>query len=254
MASCKKTLEKVPVIELDAANAYRNVDDANAAVMGIYGKFMTLADRYVILNELRADLLQYTNNADENLRQISNHSATADNPYASPRPFYELIINCNDVLKNFKLMYQDNRLKEAEFNQRYSDIACMRSFLYLQLGIHWGDEVRYVTDPLVNMADLTDMSKFPKLSFNVLLDSLINFTEAIPFKTQYTSQVSGTVGPALNMTLDGIPTNTFFIQKKMFLGDLHLWKGNYTKAATYYRDVMELGTPSGSSVEVFGIL
>jgi hypothetical protein len=253
MASCKKTLEKVPVIELDAANAYRNVDDANAAVMGIYGKFMTLADRYVILNELRADLLQYTNNADENLRQISNHSATADNPYASPRPFYELIINCNDVLKNFKLMYQDNRLKEAEFNQRYSDIACMRSFLYLQLGIHWGDEVRYVTDPLVNMADLTDMSKFPKLSFNVLLDSLINFTEAIPFKTQYTSQVSGTVGPALNMTLDGIPTNTFFIQKKMFLGDLHLWKGNYTKAATYYRDVMELGTPSGSSEAGFGL-
>lgn len=253
LASCNKTFEKLPVTELDAINAYRTVDDANAAVLGIYGKFMSLADRYVILNELRADLLQFTPNADENLRQISTHSATADNPYASPRAFYELILNCNDVLKNFKIMYQDNRLKEAEYNQRFSDIACLRSFLYLQLGIHWGDEVRYVTDPLESLEALNDQSKFPKVPFTALLDSLINFTEGIPFKTQYTAQVTGTVGPALNMTLDGIPTNTLFIQKKMLLGDLYLWKGNYTKAAIYYREIMELGTPSGSSEAGFGL-
>ena len=252
LVSCNKTFDKLPIAELDAANAYRNVDDANAAVMGIYGRFMALADRYVILNELRGDLLQCTVNADENLRAISTHSATADNPYASPRPFYELIINCNDVLKNFKLMFKDNRLKEAEYNQRYSDIACLRSFLYLQLGIHYGDEVRYVTDPIATIDDLNDVSKFPKVPFNALLDSLINFTEAIPFKTQYTAQVSGTVGPALNMTLDGIPTNTFFIQKKMLLGDLYLWKGNYVKAATYYREIMEIGG-SASSEAGFGV-
>ncbi|WP_315817802.1 hypothetical protein [Paraflavitalea speifideaquila] len=110
---------------------YRNVYDADAAVMGIYGKFMSLADRYVILNELRGDLLEYTNNADEYLRQISTHNAKADNPYASPRPFYELILNCNDVLKNFLIMKDKNSMKEVEFNQRYSDIACLRSFLYL---------------------------------------------------------------------------------------------------------------------------
>lgn len=248
-ASCNKTFEKLPVDDLDATNAYRNVDDANAAVMGIYGKFMGLADRYVILNELRGDLLQYTSNADEQLRQISSHSATADNPYASPRPFYELIINCNDVLQHFRSMYQDKKLKEAEYNQRYSDIACLRSFLYLQLGIHWGNEVRYVTDPLENLAAINDQSKFPKLPFTALLDSLILFTEAIPFKTQYTAQVSGTVGPALNMTLDGIPTNTLFIHKKMLLGELYLWKGNYAKAATYYREVMETSTTGAATSE-----
>ncbi|BAV07110.1 hypothetical protein SAMN05421788_102262 [Filimonas lacunae] len=253
VTACNKTFDKLPVNELDVSNAYRNVDDANSAVMGIYGKFMGLADRYVILNELRGDLLEYTDNADEYLRQISTHSVTADNPYASPRPFYELIINCNDVLKNFTLMYQSKRLKEDEYNQRYSDIACLRSFLYLQLGIHYGDEVRYITDPLENVSALSDAGKFPKVPFNALLDSLINFTEAIPFKTQYTAQVSGTVGPVLNMTLDGIPTNTFFIQKKMLLGELYLWKGNYTKAATYYREVMEIGTPSGLSEGGLGL-
>ena len=253
LSACRKTFEKLPVTELDVTQAYLTVDDANTAVMGLYGKFMKMADRYIILNELRGDLLEYTTNADKYLREISEHNVSADNPYASPRPFYELILNCNDVLKNFKIMVQDKKLKDVEFNQRYSDIVCLRSFLYLQLGIHYGDEVRYVTDPLENVEAITDINKFPKLTFSVLLDSLINATEVIPFKTQYTAQVSGTVGPALNMTLDGIPTNTFFIQKKMLLGDLYLWKGNYNRAATYYREVMELGTPSGSSESGFGL-
>jgi hypothetical protein len=236
LGACKKSFDVNPGTELDASQMYRNVYDADAAVMGIYGKFMSLADRYVILNELRADLLDYTNNADQYLRQISTHSVTDDNPYASPRPFYELILNCNDVLKNFAIMKQKNTLKEVEFNQRYSDIACLRSFLYLQLGIHYGDEVRYVTDPLETVDAVKDESRFPKMPFDKLLDSLIAFTEKIPFKDQYPT------GTTLNITLDAIPTNNFFINKKCLLGDLYLWKGNYTKSATYYRQVMETAT------------
>ncbi|MDB5193457.1 MAG: RagB/SusD family protein [Segetibacter sp.] len=241
LISCKKAFDLTPGTELDATLAYRNIYDADAAVMGIYGKFMGLADRYIILNELRGDLLQYTANADENLRQISNHTVSPDNPYANPRPFYELILNCNDVLKNFTIMRQNNTLKEAEFNQRYSDIACLRSFLYLQLGIHYGDQVRYITDPLEKVSSINDESRFPKVSFDALLDSLITFTDQIPFKDQYP------VGTSLNINLDAYSTQKFFINKKSLLGDLHLWKGNYRKAATYYREVMETATNGPAS-------
>jgi len=103
LVSCTKILEKDPGTELTSGQMYRDIYDANAAVMGIYGKFMNLADRYIILNELRGDLMEFTSNANEYLRQINNHTVTADNPYINPRPFYELIINCNDVLKNFKI-------------------------------------------------------------------------------------------------------------------------------------------------------
>ncbi len=236
LGSCSKTFDLKPGTELDASQMYRNVYDADAAVMGVYGKFMGMADRYIILNELRGDLLEYTNNADESLRQISTHNVSEDNPYASPRPFYELILNCNDVMKNFVIMRQKNTLKEAEFNQRYSDVACLRSFLYLQLGIHYGDQVRYVTDALETVDVVKNESRFPAIKFEVLLDSLINFTERIPYKDQYPA------GTTLNITLDGYPTNNFFINKKCLLGDLYLWKGNYTKAADYYRQVMETTT------------
>jgi starch-binding outer membrane protein, SusD/RagB family len=235
LASCSKILDVKPEDELDESDMYRTVYDADAAVIGIYGKFVGLAERYVLLNELRADMLDCTLNSDENLRQLSTHAVTASNPYANPRPFYEVIINCNDVLKHFKKMREENKLKDAEFQQRYADVAFLRSFLYLQLGIHYG-EVPYVTDALENINEVNDASKFPHLSFNTLLDSLISFSEGITFKDEYPS------GTNLNVTVDGYPTNKWFINKKAVLGDLHLWKGNYVQAATWYRQVMETGT------------
>jgi len=235
ISGCKKVFDIEPKDQLNVTQAYQNVYDADAAVVGIYGKFMGLADRYIILNELRGDLLEYTNNADEYLRQLSTHSVTPDNPYISPRPFYELIINCNDVLKHFKIMYAEKRLNETEFNQRYSDIGALRSFLFLQLGIHYG-EIPYVTSPLENVDDAKNISLFPRLPFNVLLDSLVSFTENLPFKDVYPT------GTNLNITVDGYPTEKFYINKKCLLGDLNLWKGNYVKAAEWYRQVMELAT------------
>ncbi|GEP94217.1 hypothetical protein CCY01nite_04770 [Chitinophaga cymbidii] len=224
-----------PEDELDVSDMYRNVYDADAAVIGIYGQFMGLAERYILLNELRGDMLEYTDNADRYLRQLSTHSVTPDNPWASPRPFYEVILNCNDVLKHFAIMHQENKLQDAEYIQRYSDVACMRAFLYLQLGIHYG-EVPYVTSPLETVDALKDAGNFPRLSFNVLLDSLISATEALPYKEEYPS------GTTLNITVDGYPTNKWFINKRCLLGDLHLWKGNYVQAASWYREVMETGT------------
>jgi starch-binding outer membrane protein, SusD/RagB family len=234
-SGCKKVFDIKPQDQLDQTQAYQNVFDADAAVVGIYGKFMGLADRYVILNELRGDLLDYTVNADEALRQISTHSVSAGNQYANPRPFFELIINCNDVLENFQIMVQDKKMSTAEFNQRYSDIGALRSFLYLQLGIHYG-QVPYVTSYLKDIDAVKDENNFPKLPFTVLLDSLIRFTEALPYKELYPT------GTNLNITVDGYSTQKFFVNKKIILGDLHLWKGNYNAAASWYRQVMETGT------------
>lgn len=235
LAGCKKVFDIEPQDQLDVSQAYQNVYDADAAVIGIYGKFMGLADRYIILNELRGDLLEYTSNASEELRQISAHDVKVGNSYASPKPFYELIINCNDVLKNFEIMLKNNRMKEGEFQQRYSDIGALRSFLYLQLGIHFGT-VPYVTDALENVDAVQNGSLFPKLPFTVLLDSLINFTERLSFKEPYPT------GTNLNISVDGYPSEKFFVNKKCLLGDLYLWKGDYLKSASYYREVMETGT------------
>lgn len=230
--SCNKTLDKNPETSLVSSQVYRNVFDADAAVIGVYGKLMGLAKQYVILNELRADLMQATDNADADLRAVNTHSTTETNTYTNPKDFYSLINQCNDVLKNFDIMLKDNKFKLAEYQQRYSDIGCIRSWLYLQLGIHFGN-LPYVTHPLENIDDVRDQAKYPILNFNQLLDSLLTFTTALPYQLPYPT------GTSLVTTVDGVFTARFFIEKNGLLGDLNLWKGNYTAAATYYRALIE---------------
>lgn len=244
--SCKKFLDVEPKDRLVLEQAYRNVFDADAAVYGVYGKFMDLASQYVILNELRADLMSVTENSDPFLRQISNHDVTLDNPHASPKKFYEVILNCNDVLANFDIMLKDNKFTSDEYNQRYSDVACIRSWVYLQLGIHFGT-IPYITDPLKDINDIKDTSKFPRVNFDELLDILVPFVEGLPYKNTYSTNTS------LITTVDGYPTAKFFINKQCLIGDLNLWKGNYNKAATAYKAVMTSFENTGNDNDKFDL-
>lgn len=232
VVSCKNTFDIEPQDALEHSQMYRNVYDADAAIVGIYGKFLGLAKQYIVLNELRGDLMDVTQNSDDDLREINEHDVKEGNVYASPRAFYEVIINCNDVLANFDKMLAEKRMTKLEYDQRYSDVGALRSWLYLQVGIHWGN-VPYVTDPLANISDITDESKFPKLSFDQLLEKLVNFTEALPWKDFYQP------GTSLLNSSDGYPTAKFFVVKRLVLGDLNLWQGNSSAAAMHYRAILD---------------
>jgi hypothetical protein len=232
--SCTKTFDLLPKSAISSEQMYRNVYDADAAVLGIYGKFLNVLDRYIILNELRADLADVTPNADKYLVQLSTHSVTKDNPYVDPRPFYEVILNCNDALKNFDIMIAEHKMDQAQYDQRNSDIGALRSWLNLQLGIQYGT-IPYVTEPIENINDLNDESKFPKIGFNELLDVLITFMENLPFKMPYPT------GSTLLTSVDTYNTEKIFVNKNCLLGDLYLWRGDWTLAATAYREVHRIG-------------
>lgn len=230
--ACSDLLEVEPQTVLAEEKAYQTLADADAAVLGVYGKFMQLAESYVIMNELRADLLDVTPQANHYLRALNTHSATDDNPYIDPRPFYEVILNCNDVLKHFDEMKASFKLDEKNYHQRYADIAALRSWVYLQLGIHYGT-VPYITEPLETVDDALDPANYPMTTLDELVDKLIAFMEALPYKDTYSEDIS------LYTTVDGYSTREFPINKNMMLGDLYLWADEYAKAAFYYRAVMD---------------
>ena len=242
--SCQEYLDVEPQDKLNSDQVYRDVFDADAAIVGVYGKLMGLAGKYVVLNELRADLMSPTFNADLTFQELSEHNVSPNNPYANPKDFYEVINNCNDILKNFNLMRETNRLDTDEYNERYSDIGTLRSWLYLQLGIHFG-EVPYITEPIENIDDVRDFNKYPRIAFDKLIDNLVTFTEALPYRDLYSANSS------LIINVDGYNTTKFFINKECLLGDLQLWKGNYLESAAHYKNVLETGTGNGDISVLF---
>lgn len=229
-SSCKKTLDILPQDKLDQTQVYNTLADADAAVIGIYGQFASLGKQYILFNELRADLMDVTINADPFLQQLSEHSATLDNPYIDPTPFYKVIANCNDAIKNFKVMVQKSKISEDDFNQRYSDLVALRSFIYFQLAIHYGN-VPYITQPIENVDDLKASNDFPKIGLDAMIDSLINITSTLPYAESYAYSTTS----SMNYTVDGVSTRKVFINKPELIGELYLWKGDYLEAARWFK-------------------
>ena len=233
LTSCSDFLDFTPEDVVTSDENFQNVYDADAAVRGIYGKLIGLADEYVILNELRADLMDVTANANHYLREINLHEATADNPYADPSLFYSVINDCNNALMNFNIMLKDLKFSQEDYNQRYSDIAAVRSWLYLQLVIQFG-KVPYITTPIDEISDIKMLkdSVFPMLTIEPMIDSLVDCMENIPYKGLYTDETMMT-------TLDGYNTKVMYIDKQYLLGELYLWQGDYLNSAIQFKNVME---------------
>jgi hypothetical protein len=232
--SCKQLLELEPEEVLSAEQMYRDIYDADVALIGLYGKFSTLAKQHVVLNEVRADLLDVTSNADAALRDINEHSVKDDNIYANPRPYYEVILNCNDILKNFKIMLDKNKIKRDQYYQRYADVVALRAWIYLQLGIHYGS-VPFITDAVENVNDVKTIAAIPAMPLEQIVKELIKQMEEIPalYLDPYTLD-----NILVSNNVDGYSPTTFFIEKHCLLGDLYLWDQQYTKAATMYKYVM----------------
>ncbi len=243
VVACKNTFDITPENVITPENAYRDVNDADAAIFGILGKFIGVMDRFVVQNELRGDLMDVTQNADKYLKQLNEHSETTDNPWVDPKPYYSIILNCNDVMNNFNAMLRDKRLSQANYNIRYSEVAAIWAWVYLQLGIHYGS-IPYVTDSLASIDDVKDSSKYPVITFDQLLDKLINVMQNVPVMIPIEligpggrTAINVTDGLSLIRTIDGYSTVRMFINKPFLLADLYLWKGNYPMASHYYRVV-----------------
>ncbi len=232
MSACSGMLDSDDKDEVEAGKNYQTFNDADNTILGIYGKFMNLAESIVVLNELRADLMEITPNATLDMAAIHSHTATADNKYCNLAPFYEVILNCNDALDNFDKMKKANKLSAADYSYRYADVATVRCWVYLQMSIHFGS-VPYVTNPLTTIEDLKDEQNFPVLSFDEMITTLILCMESLP-----TTELS-TTSPLFGETIDGYNLALMFLNKKVVLGDLYLWADRHVDAARAYLGVIE---------------
>jgi hypothetical protein len=219
-------------------NFYQNLSDADRAVLGVYAQFTSLAKQVVVLNELRADMMDVTTAATPELEKLNLNQIDSTNTWVSPLQFYAVINSCNDVLANFDKMLAENKFTRDEYNERYSDIGALRTWIYLQLVNIYGS-VPYITEPLVNLTDV-EKYKGQRENADVLLPKLIEFMKSLPLLDDYT------YSNLINGNPNGYSLEPMFISKKILLGDLYLYNNQYAEAAHYYRIAMSTDETSAN--------
>ena len=215
--SCQDMLEIRSNSYLETeGNLFDTPNDSLYSVVGILKQLQQLGDRYVVLGELRGDLMAVTENADMDLQAIADFSATADNPYLSTRDYYAVINNCNYFLQRVDTNVVSGGKKVLK--GEYAVVKAIRDWTYLQLALNYG-KVTYITDPILTLDDMN--KNYPVLQQQELIETLL---------ADISEYIDDTIYPNYGGGLHPM----LFISGPMLAGDLLLWMGAHTGNQSYY--------------------
>ncbi len=215
-------------------NLLNSPNDTVYSVLGILNKVQQLGDKYVLMGELRADLLDVTPHSELDMKNLSNHTIDpASSQFSDPTEFYGIINNCN-----YFLAHADTNMtirNQKVFLREYNVVKTIRAWAYYQLVVNYG-KVQYITEPILSIDDLG--KSYPIMDMDMMLNTFIPELEQLNPKTNVDLPAYGTIGSAASKYL--------FINTRFLLGDLYLWRAavtqnqsDYEKAADYYADLID---------------
>ena len=128
-----------------------NATDTIYSVIGIMNKMQAIADRTILLGEVRGDLIDINERTSSDLRDVALFNVGNDNKYNSPRDYYAIINNCNYFIAKADVDLKNNR-NETIFLKEYAAVKAFRAWTYLQLVLNY-QSVPLITEPVLSMED-----------------------------------------------------------------------------------------------------
>ena len=211
-------------VEFQEDNQLQAPTDSVYSVMGIIYKMQVIADRTVLLGELRSDLTTTTAAASSDLKAISNFKIDGQNVYNRISDYYAVINNCNYFLEhiNKDLVKNDRKVFESE----YAAVKAFRAWTYLQVVQVYG-KVPLVTEPLLTEEAAQNAMNQEPMDITAICNYFIEDIKAyVDTKLHVYGQINN------------LNSQKFFIPVRALLGDLCLWAGRYQDAAQYYHDYL----------------
>lgn len=209
-------------------------------MMGIVKRMQKLADRTVLLGEVRADLVNVNPTvASTDVQQLYNNDISTDNVYNQPADYYAVINSCNIYLANVDSALVTHGQKY--YAKEVCAAKCFRAWCYLELAKIYGN-VPFVTEPVLTADAAEDIvTSGKKVDMQAILDFCIDDLNNYPdqaindgFRPMYGSQ-----------TWNDITYDNMFIPVRVLLAELYLWRGSltnnqddYYKAIGLYHDYL----------------
>ena len=223
--------------------AYVNAQDTLYSYLGIMRAMQDVAERQIILGEIRGDLVASTDYTTDTLFAISNFDDPQDKTCSMLQvsDYYNIINNCNFYIANADTSAIKANIKYMV--PEYAQVKAVRAWAYLQLVKNY-KEVPYITQPVTDLGviehfDMSNTVNKDNLVDKIIEDGILKFLDT-PYP-QYGSSTS-TWGVFNTGSVD-FSAKMFFMPIRVILGDLYLLRGNstadYEQAATYYYDFLK---------------
>lgn len=144
VSSCQKFFDPDLSDSLSEKDAFSDVLSSRSAVNGLYALAQDIMTSYVVLGELRGDLLKVTSAADQDLKDIYNLVNKAGNSYFPQMKAYTLVANCNDVAFHLEEALKRGTSYDKDLKNMYAETITLRTWVYFYLYRTFGN-VPYLT-------------------------------------------------------------------------------------------------------------
>lgn len=212
---------------------YIPAQDTLYSYWGILKNMQNIAERQVILNEVRGDLVSPAQISDS-ISAIANFENPEDGScrYLNVRDYYTIINNCNNYLAHADTVKTSTGNK-IMLNE-YAQVATIRAWTYLQLVKLYG-KVPFYTEPIASLDFINNFDFDNPVNYideNNIADTLVKTIE--PFvDTPYPSYGNYNNGSTtINSELTMLPV-------RLVIGDLYLTSGKFVDAANAYYDYLK---------------
>ena len=138
LTSCEDILETdSDFVMYEDDNTLNHATDSVYSLLGIVNKLQMIADRTMLLGEIRADLVRTTDAATADLKRLSAWDFSQDNKYNVVSDYYSVINHCNYFLHHVDTTLERRGYKI--FEKEYAAVKAYRAWTYLELAKNYGD-------------------------------------------------------------------------------------------------------------------
>ena len=204
-------------------------------MMGIIKRMQKLADRTVLLGEVRADLVDVDPlHASADIQELAANNVSAANVYNQPSDYYAVINSCNIYLANVDSMRNSQGTRKY-FEKEILAAKCFRAWCYLELLKIYGD-VPYIRTPVLNSDNAEEIvASGKKEGMVTIVTDMIN--DLVNFRAAENDELRQSYG---NRTFNGIRYSQMVIPVRAMLAELYLWRGSYTGNQTDYINAIRM--------------
>lgn len=204
-------------------------------MMGIIKRMQKLADRTVLLGEVRADLVDVDPlHASADIQELAANNVSAANVYNQPSDYYAVINSCNIYLANVDSMRNSQGTRKY-FEKEILAAKCFRAWCYLELLKIYGD-VPYIRTPILNSDNAEEIvASGKKEGMVTIVTDMIN--DLVNFRAAENDELRQSYG---DRTFNGIRYSQMVIPVRAMLAELYLWRASYTGNESDYINAIRM--------------
>lgn len=175
--SCSDFFDPTTDDEFEGSKGFTNNTEMYTGFLGVVTKMQAVGDKEILLTEPRGELIEPSDESTDELIALYNYEQNLqDNSYANPKGYYEVILACNDYLKNMEKYKSSPSADKDAWEALVSSTIRTKVWAYKTLAEIYGQAIWYdETD--VTPEEAGNSEKTPVLPLDQIIDKCITLMD-----------------------------------------------------------------------------